>query len=443
MTAEPFDEGFALEELEEDLAWEAPPGAADWEAYSQVNAYAARSAGVKWLTGWFCETYTEEFHEAVNRQLLEFEKFECVSAEEREEIRPRVTKAIAQIQAYQAWRFVIWEDVFGWSILLSFPAAMVCAVLAANFLGDASGVVAWIAIGIASFLAFVYLLFLTIDLLEGLPDDTPGHVSVLLVGVLLVAYGLTLTHLSWLGGVIRDTALITLLAFAGYLAMNLLAAGFLKFISMCNERRKVREHPEDEIIQTLCFVLARLHTERARWTELDLRNAIAYHLGWMGNRVEQELFVTLQAQDLGTHAWLRKETRGIAADFYRLEREVLLPRAPDPDELTEVLATKFVVAAEGRWGQLERSVVEVEPLPKVSLWRRLLSVLAVAAPLALLAAALIPGVPLGEARAYVVLPAFLWAMAKLGSLVDNQWDKTIAHAAKVSEIVKLPGAKGR
>jgi hypothetical protein len=104
----------------------------------------------------------------------------------------------------------------------------------------------------------------------------------------------------------------------------------------------------------------------------------------------------------------------------------------------KTIAGELVKAAKGDWGRMERTeVVEAEPARR-QVRVVLRSALEVIVPLAVVVVLLVPQVPLGDARAYLLLIASAWAINNIGILIDRRWDKNVAATKTLSDLIGKP-----
>lgn len=136
------------------------------------------------------------------------------------------------------------------------------------------------------------------------------------------------------------------------------------------EREKVRRHPEEEVIQSFCYLLARIEEIKPdQWFQASHKAELDELLDWIAKCMEYDLPHKLVDKERETTTWFYKCMRGIAADLRKLRQYVLLPEQIHWDQLKKDIATRFIYAAEGNWGRFDQAEV-----PVVSKSRRLLRI---------------------------------------------------------------------
>lgn len=472
---------------------ERPPEALaqELEEYSQVNSIVFKLPSF----GWARKNYQNEYRSKVRNQLDEFNRSSCIPADVKERVRPLISQSIAQVQSFQAWR-VIWNRISENLGIIGLIIGIIFSVLSAPIWSQPGrGILSWIAIIVSIItVLLVYLIFLvffkekllgwSISYLIGLvlsiywlikkfqvtwlpkfmQDALTAAAIILILCTVLLIYFLLILWLKvkpmfwliapliftsliiywlkqfqapWLEQLVQDTLIAGLMGGCVLLLFILILNLPGMFLFFLKVKLKVRRYAKEEIVQTLCLVLARVEFAPDQWIHTEFRGEVVYNLEWIHRRIKCNLYHNLSTKDTDTNTWLRNCMSEMAEYFRRLIQKVLLPQEKTREELIKDLASRLVDAAEGNWGKFKRN----QAPPSRSLIRTTLHVLrsflSLVFPFMIVVAVVFIPNPLSEQiKSTIVTVALGWGVLSLVILLDPKFERKVSAAKSLESIFK-------
>lgn len=205
-------------------------------------------------------------------------------------------------------------------------------------------------------------------------------------------------------------------------------------------RCKVRRHPAEEIVQTLCLVLANVEAMPDDWRRAWVKRDTVANIEWIAQALQREFAATIRSGDNWTATWFAQRTHERAAALRQLKQQVLLPHDGAQERLRQTLAETLVHAAGENWGQLATGEYEVARAWGVRAAGALRAIGVVVFPLLLVGALQVLPFEVNEPiKASIATAAIGWAVVSVLALLEPNYEKRIGAAKTVTELFKGPG----
>jgi len=305
---------------------------------------------------WVRQRYQEDFDNQCNKEIGKFDQFESISQQEKQHIRSRVVFSISQIQAYQAW-WAVKNTLVDNGVIAGLIAGAIASLLAAPILFHQGEfwALTWIVLPLVA-LIFAILLIYVCDAFLGRFNYSNTASFILLILSALTVWVLGTSWLSQVPLFIRDALRAGITGVGVYIGVIWITGLCAQFMSLLVKRAKIKKFPAEEVIQTLCFLLALMEEAQPdQWQLPSFKFDLIYNLEWIAQRIGNDLPRSIRGIDAETNAWLCREALARAADVRNLKQLVLFPKKDPQEELIQTIATRLVYAADGNWGLFGRA----------------------------------------------------------------------------------------
>lgn len=278
-----------------------------------------------------------------------------VPLEDKRSIVRRVAAAIRTIAAFSAWYAVAWKLLRASVTIAQMSSAIVTGILIySRFVADARWPNALVAL--AALLGSIALLTLAVS---KLPRRWPRNAIVLLVAG---AACLSLTEFAAMandGGIGVAAGLAAAVCGSTFCAIMLLAILAVQTIVQVTTWRKISRFPEEEIIQSVAFLLTALDAAGDGWRLPEERARIAVTLEWIARRFEADLTRRYLATGSNINPVISAAAAEIGAAFRARKIALVFPATRTLESLREFLWHALRCASANNWDALERCA----PLP--------------------------------------------------------------------------------
>ena len=315
----------------------------------------------------FCERgYLDAFYRTIDGEYAGFASLPFPRTE-RSLVAPRVAASIRTIAAFSAW-----YRVAGTIVSSGFSIAATLAVIgtvAANVRlplampGNVAAILSAIAI---SLLLFVVAAAGVAVLPHRWPGDALTLIFASAVFITIAQFG-RLHAPFWLPG--ADAACFGVAVFFAVGALSLITG---QLVAQRVTRRKITRYPEEEIIESIAFLLARIDRLGIHWRLPENRARIAVLLEWIARRFEQNLVQRYQDGSYGSDGAIGTAAAERGQAFRAQKLAIALPSAVSIDALQKFLWTSLLSAASNDWDALQRLPVAA-PASKPARFRQFAS----------------------------------------------------------------------
>lgn len=301
--------------------------------------------------------WSASFDASSQSNLEGFAKVTSIDDDTKILIGRRVKESILLIVAWQAW----WDVINGILALYvrNFQLSRILSVLLPLIVFRLNDGVEALLIesGISLCVFYLSWYFLAVaEFLLARIQKSESEWIILALGCICVVLGLReLRHLSWSPILIHGIwagFIAVIIYYSIALTIMLLWKALTKYIEVTKRQR----YPQEEIIQTLCSLLASIE---GVGDELSASNR-SFYLEWTASVVERDLARTLRTFDVCTDAWIQRALIRRAGRLRELKRFVMFPGATSNAELKQALSKAIKNAAGGQWQSLQENVDEIQ-----------------------------------------------------------------------------------
>lgn len=228
------------------------------------------------------------------------------------------------------------------------------------------------------------------------------------------------------------------------LLVTLLGTFLLSLIVGYILKRRLRLRYADAIVfDRLLETLAMAEARPQEWADVRRKRKMMLLLEDAAEALEQGLPRQLQSSDLATHAWLKSETRCMAAALRGYKRWICVPRSDTQTLFARRIATNLMHAAAGHWDHMER--LEPEQLVIQTSWQsRALTQIktGLIAVVPLIVIWLVQRTPLGfagTAAEYMKGAGIIWLVLTVLIALDPSFSVKVATFKDVVQSLPVPG----
>lgn len=410
-----------------------PPELAE---YSHADVSVFRLPGLKQVR----TAYERTFHEEVLADLEDFDGLVSIPEATKERIRPRIARSIAQVHAYQAWLPLITGAIeHSITVIVVLLAALISALvlLQGDTVTGSWGIVVFVVLVV--FILFWIVAAYALDPIIGKISNSGWvyagcYLTFIIATFLLVRESMSL-DLQPLPRMVQHGFIV------GSVSGAVSLATFI-FLYICGlslyaitQVLKIRRYPEEEIVQTLCYMLARAEKESEEWAGKGFKRDLVSNLEWIARRTERDLYRTLSTKDDDADVWLRECTRGMAASVRQLKRGVLLSQGDaDKKSFTQSLAERLVNAADGKWGLFERAEGHIVRSRRSRLMHALRTALAILFPLLVIAGvAFVPNSLSDVVKDSIITAAIGWGAINVLTWLDPKGEERLSAGLSLTD----------